>query len=160
MQGAGLHLVLGLLLLLGSAGCRDGDQAGADPELEGARALGLPPGARLLRVTLGGRGSEEHAVPLRLEARPGDAVEFVSVDHRVHVVTFPPDSLSPEARSFLESTGQSPSRPLVSRGSRFIILLEGAPPGRYPFLSEGHGGIMGGVIWVVDPSAESAGGAP
>jgi hypothetical protein len=63
-------------------------------------------------------------------------------------VTFPPDSLTPEVRAFLESTGQTNSPPLVFRGSRFIVKLENAPNGRYPFVSEGHGGIARGVVEV------------
>lgn len=143
--GAGLFT---FLILAGLSGCRG--QSG-DPSVlnaDEARALGLSPGARLHQVTLGGRGSEEHAVPALIQADPGDAVEFRSVDHRVHTVTFPPDSLTPEVRAFLESTGQANSPPLVFRGSRFIVKLENAPKGRYPFVSEGHGGTARGAVEV------------
>jgi plastocyanin len=128
----------------------------SDPTILGAdeaRALGLSPGAHLHLVTLGGRGSEEHAVPTRIQASPGDAVEFRSVDHRVHTVTFPPDSLSPEILSYLESTSQRSSPPLVFRGSRYIVKLRDAPPGRYPFVSEGHGGKAWGVVEVGSPAS-------
>ncbi len=119
-----------------------------DPEREAARALGLSPGARLHRVVLGGRGSQEHVVPTWLEVRSGDAVEFVTVDHRVHVVRFLPDSLEVPQREWLDRSGQGTSPPLVYRGSRFLFRLEEAPPGAYPFLAEGHGGRMAGVILV------------
>jgi hypothetical protein len=79
-------------------------------------------------------------------------VEFATVDHRLHWVTFPPDSLPPPLAAYLAATGQGESPPLHSRGSRFIILLEGAPPGRYPFVSQGHGGIAHGVINVEAPA--------
>lgn len=147
-SGAGLFLFLAAAVPICAGACGPGRDPGLDPEQEAGRALGLPAGARLHRVTLGGRGAEEHAVPRRIEAAPGDAVEFLSVDHRVHVVTFPADSLLPEARAYLERTRQAGSAPLAFRGSRFLLLLDGAPPGRYPFVSEGHGGVMGGVIEV------------
>jgi plastocyanin len=119
-----------------------------DPEVEGAEALGLAEGARLHRVILGGRGSDEHVLPARIQALRGDGVEFVTVDHRVHTVWFPPDSLSPQAMAFLTSTEQLGSPPLVQRGSQFVLVLEDAPPGRYPFISQGHGGMASGVIEV------------
>ncbi len=147
-MGAGLFVLVGMVSWWAAGACRGGLEQTPDPELEAARALGLPEGARLHRVTLGGRGREEHAVPLRIEAAPGDAVEFRTVDHRVHVVTFPGDSLLSDPRAYLERTGQAGSPPLVFRGSSFLLRLEGAPRGRYPFLSEGHGGVMGGVIEV------------
>lgn len=125
------------------------------PDLEAARELGLPAGARLHRVTLGGRGAEEHAVPTRIEATPGDGVEFRTVDHRVHTLRFFGDSLTEEARAFLASTGQLAPPPLVSRGSRFILRLHNAPLGRYPFVSEGHGGSASGVVQVGPLEADS-----
>ena len=119
----------------------DGDPHGAGT---------LAPGRQLHRVTLGGRGSVEHAVPSSVEALPGDVVEFLTVDHRIHTITFLADSLSPEGVAFLASTGQRGSLPLVDRGSRFLFRLEGAPPGRYVFLSEAHGGSAVGVVEVLD----------
>lgn len=138
-------------------GCDGGREAPPDPELEGARALGLEGGARLLRVTLGGRGSEEHVLPQRILARPGDAVEFVTVDHRIHRLEFPRDSLSVESYDFLVASGSEASPPLHARGSRFLLFLEGAPLGRYPFLSLGHGGVAHGVIEIAEDSLPGSG---
>lgn len=137
-----------LFLFTSAEGCRGPT---ADPDLipaEEAEALGLTAGARLHRVSLGGRGAEEHAVPTVIRAYPGDGVEFLSVDHRVHTLEFVTDSLAREVREFLEATGQIDSPPLVSRGNRFILNLKNAPVGRYFFLSEGHGGTARGVIEV------------
>jgi plastocyanin len=148
-RGAGL---LPFLLLAGwIGGCQESDggsRARAEAEAE---ALGLPSGALLHRVTLGGRGADEHAVPTLVSASPGDGVEFRTVDHRVHTVEFVGDSLAPAVRTFLESTGQMASPPLVARGTRFVLRLQNAPPGRYFFLSEGHGGTAMGVIEVGTP---------
>ena len=121
----------------------------ADEEL--LSTLGLDSRAQLHRISLGGRGAEEHAVPARIQANPGDAVEFLTVDHRVHTVIFPADSLSAEILNFLNETGQRASPPLVSLGSRFFLRLLEAPAGRYPFVSEGHGGRAWGVVEVGIP---------
>ena len=143
-MGAGLLLFSSLPF--GLCGCGAGPDEFSDPEVEGARALGLRSGARLHQVVLGGRGTEEHLLPSRILASPGDAVEFVTVDHRVHTLFFLVDSLSSEGWDFLVSSGQEASPPLLSRGSRFLVRLEGAPLGRYPYLSRGHGGRASGVI--------------
>jgi plastocyanin len=144
----GAGLLSFLILLLPLSGCGRAVGGGADAAVEDVESLGLPSGAQLHRITLGGRGSEEHAVPTLIQAEPGDGVEFRTVDHRVHTLTFPADSLSPEVLAFLDSTGQMASPPLVTRGSRFIVRLQNAPPGRYFFVSEGHGGTARGVIEV------------
>jgi plastocyanin len=154
--GAGLLPFLFFVLFPAVSFCLSGcvgsetDATGGDAEL--LEAMGLSPRARLHRITLGGRGAQEHAVPTLIQASPGDGVEFLTVDHRVHTVSFPADSLSPEVRLFLSESGQRSSPPLVSRGSRFILNLQNAPPGRYPFVSEGHGGRAGGVVQVGDPT--------
>ena len=132
----------------------------ADAEIEDARALGLPSGARLHRITLGGRGAAEHAVPTLVRALPGDAVEFRSVDHRAHTVAFLSDSLSSEGLAFLKGTGQLSGPPLVTQGSHFLLRLEGAPKGRYSFISEGHGGTAHGAIEVGPFSGEETVGGP
>jgi len=140
-----------MLTLLGS-GCDRGSQGGPDPEVEGARVLGLASGSRLHRVVLGGRGSDEHVLPQLIHASPGDAVEFITVDNRVHTVSFLGDSLTAEAAGFLLSSGTLASPPLVSRGSRFVVFFEKAPLGRYPFESRGHGGVAVGTIELASPS--------
>lgn len=161
--GAGLVIWIGAwagglatLLLVVLVACDPGGRQESTSSASAARApeLGLAEDAELHRVTLGGRGAEEHAVPSRLDVRPGDAVEFHTVDHRVHTVEFPVDSLSAEHRAFLEESRQRASPPLVRRGTRFLVLWEGAPPGRYPFVSRGHGGAAWGVIRVLDPAGE------
>jgi plastocyanin len=152
--GAGLLPLLILSAVLG--GCGESGKGVPDGTAEAVQALGLPVGAQLHQITLGGRGSEEHAVPTRVEASPGDAVEFRTADHRVHTLSFVADSLTHEVQAFLESTGQMASPPLVSRGSRFILRLQNAPPGRYLFRSEGHGGVAVGVVEVGSPPEAGA----
>jgi plastocyanin len=88
-------------------------------------------------------------------AAPGDALIFETVDHRLHTVSFLPDSLTDVGIAFLERIGRLSSPPLATRGSTYTVLLEEAPPGRYPFVSEGHGGQASGVIVVEDSAAVS-----
>ena len=155
--GAGLLSSTFLALLLGS--CGGGGESEPD-EVDGLRrALGLSSDAEIHQVNLGGRGAEEHAVPAVIRAQPGDAVEFRTVDHRVHTVAFVLDSLAPAVREFLEATGQKASAPLVRRGSRFMVRLQDAPPGRYVFVTEGHGGMARGVLQV-GPEPSDGSGAP
>jgi plastocyanin len=149
--GAGLALFL-LTFLGGFWGCQVAESDRSRLTSAEARSLGLDPGARLHRVSLGGRGAEEHAVPTVIHASPGDAVEFVTVDHRVHTVIFMLDSVAPVVRMFLEDSGQESSPLLVDRGNRFLLNLRDAPSGVYPFVSEGHGGSAHGRVEVGPPS--------
>ena len=133
-----------LLLFLSTTTCGGTPETGPDAELR--EALGLDSGEELHRIVLGGQGRTEHLVPTRLEIPQGAIVEIVTVDRRIHTVTFLTDSLSPEAEAFLRETNQMQSPPLLERGSRFVISFRDAPPGRYAFVSEGHGGTASGII--------------
>jgi plastocyanin len=65
-------------------------------------------------------------------------VRFTVLDHRTHAIAFVADSLGAQARTFLERTGQLRGPPLVSEGASWVVVLDGAPPGRYPFLCRSH----------------------
>jgi len=117
-----------------------------DPQL--VESLGLRGDEVVHTISLGGQGSDEHIVPPVLDVMAGEIVEFVTVDRRIHTITFPADSLSPQALAFLRSTRQAESPPLLRMGSRYVVTFENAPPGRYPFLSGGHGEPSGGIIIV------------
>lgn len=152
MHAAGpAGLAVALALSLGA--CADEEPPGgeppADPEAELRWRLGIEDDVSIHRVSLGGRGSSEHVVPARLEIEPGDVVEFVTVDGRVHTVRFFADSLSAAAAEFLRRTDQMQSPPLLERGARFVLTFRDAPSGRYPFRSDGGGGSSRGVV-VVD----------
>ncbi len=110
--------------------------------------LGLAGDETVYTVTLGGQATEETVRPGELVVRPGDIVEFVTVDRRIHTLRFPADSLGPAGWEFLRSTEQDTSPPLVGQGSRFVVTFENAPPGRYPFVSRGYGEEAGGTIIV------------
>jgi plastocyanin len=114
-------------------------------------SLGIAPSVTIHRIVLGGRGGDEHLAPARLEVAPGDLVQFLNVDRRIHTVAFRSEGLSPEGRRFLRSTSQLESPPLLHGGSRFVVTFRDAPPGEYPFVSEGAGGSETGIILVRTP---------
>lgn len=124
----GVFLSVALLLL---AGC---DRlpvigGGAEVELEEG-SVSLPDGADLHEVRVS--SNEGPAIePARIEAAPGDAVQFAVGDDLGHALAFELESLDPAARSFLEESGQTASPPLLTEGTRWVISLEGAPAGTY-----------------------------
>jgi len=141
--------LLALLLLLGATGCLREPPPPTDPEL--AEALGLPPGTPVHRVTLSGRGEDTRILPTLVRVRPGDLVQFVTVDRRVYAIRFELDAMAPESLDFLRVTGQEGSPPLATEGARFVVSLEGAPEGSYPFRVEGYGTGVEGTILVESP---------
>jgi plastocyanin len=108
--------------------------------------------AQVVQLT-GGR-DVEHVVPPHLEIELGEWVQFVSLDRRVHTVSFVPDSLSPEALVYLADTDQLDGPPLLMRGSRFLVDFRDAPSGRYVFSSTSHGDPVFGSITVGEISAD------
>jgi len=111
--------------------------------------LGLTDADRVHRVVLSG-GSTESADPPALDVLEGDWVEFVSSDWRVHEVRFELDSLSVAAGQFLGESDQVASPPLLEPDARFVLSFAGAPEGRYPYVVEGNGSAVRGVV-VVGP---------
>lgn len=139
-------LTLALSALLLQAACGPEPAPVADRELRDS--LGLADSVRIHRFILGGRGAEEHLVPPRVEVSPGDVVQFVPVDGRIHTVYFEPEDSSGALADFLSRTGQMSSPPLLDRESRFVVTFRGAPTGSYPFRVEGPGGAVRGLVVV------------
>ncbi len=121
-------------------------EAGRDPHSEIAASAQL--------VQLSGGRDVEHVVPTHLEIGLGEWVQFVSLDRRVHTLSFVPDSLSPEALVYLADTGQLEGPPLLARGSRFLVDFREAPVGRYVFSSTSHGDPVFGSITVREVPAD------
>ena len=105
-------------------------------------------------IQLSGGRDVEHVVPPHLEIGMGEWVQFVTLDRRVHTVSFVSDSLSPEVFEYLADTGQLRGPPLLARGSRFLVDFRTAPPGRYVFSSVSHGDPVFGSVTVREPSAD------
>ena len=96
----------------------------------------------------------EYVVPPHLEIATGEWVQFLTLDRRVHTVSFAPDSLSPEALEYLAATGQLEGPPLLARGSRFLVDFQEAPAGRYVFSSVSHGDPVFGSVTVRELPAD------
>jgi plastocyanin len=76
--------------------------------------------------------------PAVVHARPGDVVRFTARDRGSHAIMFVAAALDSVARDWLERTGQLRGPPLITTGSSWVITLDGAPPGEYPFRCTTH----------------------
>lgn len=138
--------LFGTILLLGPLACDDVvPDRPAELELDDGRTVELPAGAQIHAVRVGqGPSGAEQFIPDTVRARPGDVVRFIAGDGASHAVVFQENLLSPDARSYLESTGRLRGPPLVARETSWIVGLEEAPGGVYPFLCTVHAadGVM------------------
>lgn len=124
----------------------------SDPALRSE--LGIADEVTIHRIDLSGRGDETRIVPPETEIRPGDVVQFVVLDHRVHLVRFEEARIAPVALGFLRETAQDNFPPLVEQGARLVLSFENAPIGSYPFRVEGNGPPVVGAIRVTDQPPE------
>ena len=109
--------------------------------------LGLTDADRVYRITILG-GTWESLSARSVDLPRGAWLEFVSGDWRVHTVRFEADSLSGPPLAFLQDTDQMESAPLVDRGARYVVSFAAAPEARYPFVVEGNGEPVHGVVVV------------
>jgi plastocyanin len=107
-----------------------------------ADTIDVPEGVDLHDVKLVTDPQSKDFEPAQLRAAPGDYVRFTTGDSRTHAIVF--DAPASEIRSFLESTGQLRSPPLVTKGASWVIALDKAPPGTYVFrcLMHNHSGQL------------------
>lgn len=111
-------------------------------------SLGLEGSDQVFRVELAAESNRETATPSEVRVPPGAFVEFVTTDRRLHTVEFSLDDTSAAGAEFLRDTGQDASPPLLELGSRFVVSFADAPTGRYPYLVEGNGEPVRGVVVV------------
>lgn len=111
---------------------------GATIQLDTAEVQ-LGRGTGLHDVRISGVADTDSVAPVELHVRPGDVVRFTIDDHRTHAIGFDVARLEPLIREYLDRTNQLRSPPLVNRGAAWVVALEDAPPGRYPFLCRSHG---------------------
>jgi plastocyanin len=121
-----------LLVLLGA--CERGPLAREEKdrtlELAGD-TIDLPAGIDLHDVAVRTGDQQKDFEPRQLQAKPGDYLRFTMGDSRTHAIVFEVSAGS--IRTFLESTGQLRSPPLITKGASWVIALKNAPPGQYPF---------------------------
>ena len=109
---------------------------------------GLGAATAVHMVSLAGWGSQERPVPDTVRIGPGAAVVFQTADFRVHSVEFLDGDMAPAQSSFIRRASHLRSPPLVERGSRYVVLFSGAPPGIYPYRVEGFGEPARGAVVV------------
>jgi plastocyanin len=131
---------VGAVLILACVGC-DRDAPARD---EGPRVLELahdtirlPDGVSLKQIDVA-RGGEGEFEPATVQARQGDMVRFTSRDRGSHAIVFDGAALDSVVRGYLERTGQLRGPPLITTGASWIITLDGAPVGEYPFRCTTH----------------------
>ncbi len=100
--------------------------------------------AKIVRLS-GGR-DQEHILPVQIELFAGEPLRIVSLDHRVHSVSFVKEFLSFEMEKFLSTTEQLVLPPLLVQGSCLNLDFTDAPSGEYVFLSQSHGQPVFGKI--------------
>lgn len=125
---------IGVLLLVALSGCGDSGFIGEkkDRTLELAHdTIDLPSGVDLHDIRVQTNAQSKDFTPVQVAAIPGDYLRFSIADSRTHAIVFEPTS--PEARTFLEQSGQLRSPPLVTNGASWVIALKGAPVGTYGF---------------------------
>jgi len=129
-----------LALSIGTAGCDPEDQPDTGPrvlQLDSGQ-LQLPDSVHMAVVQLD-RSWPADLEPEHVELRVGDIVRFESLDAAAHALAFDGTQLEPEARRFLEATGQLRSPPLLSAGNAWVVSFAHAPPGEYPYICTTHG---------------------
>lgn len=133
---AGPRWLAGVFVLASLAGgaCERLPGVGAELELDG-ETISLPAGTDVLDVVLAAPEGRAAFQPGEVEADPGDVVRFRATALGTHAFRFDERALSPEQRAFLERTNQLSSPPLIDSTAVWIVSLEGAPPGSYPFTS-------------------------
>ena len=98
----------------------------------------LEQGVSLVEVEVR-RAADGDFDPAAPEAHPGDVIRFAAADNGGHAIVFESTALAADARDWLERTGQMRSPPLITSGAAWVVTLDGAPPGDYPFLCSTHG---------------------
>jgi hypothetical protein len=135
-----------LFVVLAGAACdratRSADRRSSHTLPLGKDTLRLGADVAVLDVRLRQAPASGAVEPDTVRARPGDVVRFIATDPRGYAVAFDTAGLAPDAREFLERTGQLRGPPLVTAGAAWVVSLKGAPPGTYAFHSltaDAHG---------------------
>jgi plastocyanin len=136
-----LLVAAGAVLVLATGCDRVRESVGGD---EGPRVLELShdtirlaEGVRLHDVVVR-RTAQGDFEPATVQARVGDVIRFTADDNGGHALAFDGAALTPEARAWIEGSSQVRSPPLITTGAAWVITLDGAPAGDYPFRCTTH----------------------
>ena len=143
--GRAALVLTGFAILAAACGRTDAELS---PDAFLRDSLGLGERDRVHTVQLESTEDRERVEPVQVTVRPGDLVQFVTRDRRVHAISFVLEGLAAPAASFLRDSWQERSPPLVEMGARFVVTFAGAPPGSYPFVVTGNGEESRGTIVV------------
>lgn len=97
----------------------------------------LEAGERLVDVRVR-RDAQGDFDPAHAEANVGDYVRFTADDRGGHAIVFATAALDPAVHEFLRRTEQLRSPPLITAGASWVLTLQDAPPGEYPFHCTTH----------------------
>ena len=153
MHRSPVALLLPSLLAIVVSGCWSAENE-LRPDVLLRDSLGLGEDDRVHRVGLGSEDNHERVEPVQVTVRPGDYVEFVTQDQRVHAVAFLLDSLTEPAAAFLRDSGQEGSPPMVDAGTRFVVSFARAPLGVYLFVVSGNGESGRGAVVVAGDDSQ------
>jgi plastocyanin len=131
------------VLLLFATACDNGLIEKKDRTLElAADTIDVPEGIDLHDIKVATDAQSRDFEPDNLTAAPGDYVRFTTADSRTHAIVF--EVAAGDTRTFLESTGQLRSPPLVNNGASWVLALDKAPVGTYVFrcLMHQHSGQL------------------
>lgn len=87
--------------------------------------------------------------PSAVAVRRGDVVRYTSHTLDSHAIAFQRARLTSDQQRFLAETGQETSLPILAEGDAWILSLEDAPAGVYPFVCLIH--ESGGTVEVTQP---------
>ncbi len=147
-------LLARLLLCLGLvwAACDRVHPPGARTEVElDSGSVSLAEGARLHEVRISGSEGQERIEPAAIQAQPGDAIRFIAGDALTHAIAFDTVAMDAQGRRFLAATSQVSSPPLIRQGASWVVSLDSAPPGDYPFRCLAHGGSGRAIVGAPGP---------
>lgn len=125
-------------LVAAAAGCEGVPDSGPRVLELAHDTILLPDSVSLVDVTVR-RTAEGDFDPAAVSAETGDVIRFTAEDNGSHAIVFNDAALPADALDYLRRTSQLRSPPLLTTGAAWVVTLDGAPPGEYPFRCVTHG---------------------
>lgn len=143
MRRAGAFVLFALLCTTAcdrskTAATAKSDEKGPRSIEFGTDTIHIPDSVHVATVRID-RTKAAELLPAVTSVRTGDVLRFIASDGGAHAIAFDGESMSADARAFLEETGQMRSPPFVATGATWVVSFKGAPPGKYPYHCPTHG---------------------